>query len=116
MKDKETKEEKQIEKKEENVDKSSGKKFMGVINPVAEVKDSAATTLKLMTTALTLVAGLAWNEVIKKFVEVYVKPQFKGAGEFVGLVIYAVFITLFVVIVVNRLSKFADKVGGKSVK
>lgn len=79
-------------------------------DPVSEAKDAAFTTVKLMTSALTLVAGLAWNEVIKKFTEVYIAKWFAGAGEVVGLLIYAVVLTIVVVIVVNRLRKIKGKI------
>ena len=96
---------KKVEKKRVNI-----KQFF---DPVSEAREAATTTLKLMTTALTLVAGLAWNEVIKKFSEVYIAKWFSGAGEIVGLLIYAVVLTVIVVLVVSRLKKINAKIKPK---
>lgn len=61
--------------------------------------------LRLATNAFGLVAALAWNNVIKEFVEVYIKP-FVGVGSgLVSLLIYAVIITILAVTITLQLSK-----------
>jgi len=72
-------------------------------------KHFAQKTLNLMTSGFGLVAALAWNEVIKQTVEVYIKPFFgKGSG-IISLLIYAVFITALAVLVTYQLSKLAEE-------
>ena len=72
-------------------------------------KHFARKTLNLMTSGFGLVAALAWNEVIKQTVEVYIKPFFgKGSG-IISLLIYAVFITALAVLVTYQLSKLAEE-------
>ena len=44
-------------------------------------KQFAKKTLDLMTSGFGLVAALAWNEVIKEFIENYVKPIFGEQSE-----------------------------------
>lgn len=61
--------------------------------------------LQLATNAFGLVAALAWNNVIKEFVEVYIKP-FVGVGSgLVSLLIYAVIVTALAVTITLQLSK-----------
>lgn len=62
--------------------------------------------LSLATNAFGLVAALAWNNVIKEFVEVYIKP-FVGAGSgLISLLVYAMMVTILAVTVTLQLSKF----------
>jgi len=63
-------------------------------------------TLGYVITALGLVAGLAWNEAIKSFIE-YVFPL--GNGTLLLKFIYAIVITVAVVIAVMNLSRFLEK-------
>jgi len=65
--------------------------------------------LKLATSGLGLVAALAWNELIKEVVTIYIKPFFGESSGLVSLLIYALFITVLAVIVTYQLSKFAEK-------
>jgi len=111
-------EKKMEEKLERRMEKKLAKKRINIkefFDPVSEAREAATTTLKLMTTALTLVAGLAWNEVIKKVSEIYIAKWFAGAGEVVGLLIYAVVLTVIVVLVVNRLKKISGRIKSKVV-
>jgi len=66
-------------------------------------------TLKLVTSGFGLVSALAWNEVIKETVNVYIKPFFgKGSG-LISLTIYALIVTGLVVFISYQLSKFGTK-------
>lgn len=77
---------------------------------VAEARETAATTLTLVISSLTLVAGLAWNEAIKKFAEIYIARWFKDFGELIGLVIYAIVLTIVTVIVIGRLKEVTSRI------
>ena len=64
--------------------------------------------LKLTTNAFGLVAALAWNNVIKEAVEVYLKPLIgKGSG-IISLLIYAILITILAVAITLQLSKLKE--------
>jgi hypothetical protein len=63
----------------------------------------------LSTSALGLVAALAWNEAIKETVTVYIKPLLGGSSGLVSLLIYAVVVTILAVVVTYNLSKLTKK-------
>lgn len=65
--------------------------------------------LALSTSGFGLVAALAWNEVIKELVELYIKPFFGASSGIVSLLIYAVAITLLAVFVTYNLSVIVKK-------
>lgn len=60
--------------------------------------------LTLATSGFGLVAALAWNEVVKEFVETQIKPYFNGGTSLISLFIYAVLITALAVGVTYQLS------------
>lgn len=65
--------------------------------------------LKLVTSAFGLVAALAWNEVIKEALAVYIRPV---AGKFSGLIsllIYALIVTILAVFITYYLTKSVGK-------
>ena len=72
-------------------------------------KQFAKQILTLVTSGFGLVAALAWNEVIKEIVDVYIKPFFGEGSGLVSLFIYALFVTILVVIVTYKLSKIVGK-------
>lgn len=80
-----------------------------------EVKNTFASSTSFIISALTLVAGLAWNDVAKALFS-KLKEQISGWGETIGLLIYAVVVTLIAVITIRRLKKIQNAVGGKSIK
>lgn len=59
----------------------------------------------LSTSGFGLVAALAWNNVIKEFVDIYIKKWLPGDSGIISLLIYAVAITALAVIVTLQLSK-----------
>lgn len=65
--------------------------------------------LKLSTSAFGLVAALAWNELIKEVVTMYIKPLVGGASGIISLLIYAVIVTTLAVIVTINLSRLTNK-------
>jgi len=72
-------------------------------------KQFAERTLKLVTSGFGLVAALAWNELIKEVVNIYVKPYFGEGSGLVSLLVYAILVTALAVMVTYNLSKFAEK-------
>ncbi len=82
---------------------------LAVINPVSDAKESLTTGLKFLTSALTLVAALAWNEAIKSLLAATLDKWLPNAGEVLGKVIYAVIITIITVYIINRLKKVQER-------
>ena len=62
-------------------------------------------SLSMMSTAFGLVAALAWNEAIKSLIDEFV-PKGKGV---LSLFLYAVLVTLVVLIATSRLSKVKER-------
>lgn len=65
--------------------------------------------LALATSGLGLVAALAWNELIKEVIEVYIKPVTGVASGFISLLIYAVIVTILAVEVTYYLTKLTRR-------
>ena len=83
------------------------------IQPKKHVKELTLAVvsqmLALATSGFGLVAARAWNEVIKQFIEDYVKPYLgKGSG-IVSLLIYAVGVTILAVAITVQLSKIQNR-------
>jgi len=72
-------------------------------------KDLTRQLLELATTGFGLVAALAWNEVIKEFVNETIKPLVGGSSGIISLLIYAVLVTLLAVLVTYNLTKVIKK-------
>ena len=66
--------------------------------------------LKLATTGFGLVAALAWNELIKTFINDYIKTKISVGSGVISLLIYAVIITSLAVGITLQLSKLAERV------
>ncbi len=64
--------------------------------------------LKLATNAFGLVAALAWNNVIKEFVDVYLKPLIGEGSGLVSLFLYALIVTALAVGITLQLSKVKE--------
>lgn len=82
---------------------------------IEEAKSTFASTTTLIISALTLVAGLAWNDVAKALFS-KLKEKLSGWGETIGLLLYALLVTVIAVLVIHRLRKIQKAVGGKSIK
>jgi Zn-dependent protease with chaperone function len=69
--------------------------------------------LSLATSGFGLVAALAWNNVVKEFVDKYVKSAIPGGQSgLISLLIYAIIVTLLAVLVTFQLSQLLEKVKG----
>ncbi|MBU0975504.1 MAG: DUF5654 family protein [Patescibacteria group bacterium] len=103
-------------KQQKKTDQRKRRTIRGEISHAKEeVRDTLASTTSLIISALTLVAGLAWNDVAKALFE-KLKENLSGWGETVGLFLYAVVVTVIVVLVVQRLKTLKEKVGGRAIK
>lgn len=79
--------------------------------PIQKLSKNIATqTITLIASSFGLVSALAWNEAIKEYVAVFVKPYFQRGSGVVSLFIYAIAITVVTVIVTIQLNKIANKV------
>lgn len=72
-------------------------------------KEFAERLLKLVTSGFGLVAALAWNELIKEVIKVYVEPFFGKDSGFVSLLVYALAVTFLAVFVTYQLSKIVKE-------
>ena len=86
---------------------------MAKIKAPQSTKELPQAVIKQMTTLATsgfgLVAALAWNNVIKETVEVYIKPIIGDASGLASLIIYAMVITLLAILVTFQLSRLEQK-------
>ena len=82
---------------------------------VVEVKDTVASSTAFVISSLTFVAGLAWNDFAKAMFS-KLSDHLQGWGEILGLFLYAMMVTIIAVIVIRRLQKLKEKIGGKSIK
>ncbi len=113
--------------KAENVEKTEKiveRKINLMISPLSETKQSLIRSLQLIISALTLVAGLAWNDAIKNFISSAVEPAIRAIfsdtlGDLASLItpfIYAIIITFLVVFVINRVQKLEQALENKADK
>lgn len=65
--------------------------------------------LRLATSALGLVAALAWNDLIKEFISGYIKPLVGEDSGLISMLIYALIVTILAVSVTYQLSKLTKK-------
>ena len=72
--------------------------------------------LQLSTAGFGLVAALAWNDLIKTFINDYIKPYTASGSGFVSQIIYVVIVTVLAVTVTYYLTKVKDRIQGEAVK
>lgn len=70
----------------------------------------ATQTLTMVVSSLGLVAALAWNEAIKEYVNVNIKPFFSRGSGVISLFIYAIVITVITVLATLQLNKITERV------
>lgn len=66
--------------------------------------------ISLVSTSFGLVAALAWNEAIKEYVTVFIKPYFAKGSGVISLFIYAIVITTVAVLITIQSTKIMKKV------
>jgi len=69
--------------------------------------------MSLATSAFGLVAALAWNELIKTFIDEFIKPSIGSNSKLVSLTIYALIVTSLAVFITLQLSKLVEKLEEK---
>lgn len=74
-------------------------------------KEILKQMVTLATSGFGLVAALAWNNVIKEFVDTIIKPYLPQGSTLISLVIYALIVTTLAVVTTYQLTKLTDKVG-----
>lgn len=83
-------------------------------------KELPHTIFKQMTTlaagAFSLVAALAWNDLIKSFIEEYVKPYTKTGSGVIAQLIYAIAVTVIVVLITYQLAWLQERFEKKEEK
>ena len=73
--------------------------------PLAVVKQMSS----LATSAFGLVAALAWNEVVKAFVNDIIKPFVGEKSGLVTMTVYAVVVTVLAIVVTLQISKVEQR-------
>ncbi len=91
---------------------------MAKITPPESSKDLPLAVIKQMTALATsgfgLVAALAWNNVIKETVDIYIKPFIGEGSGVISLLIYAVIVTSLAILVTFQLTKLEKKLESSS--
>ena len=85
-------------------------------NQTQEVKrEIREKTLGYIVAALGLVAGLAWNEAIKEYVAVFIKPYFAKGSGVISLFIYAMAVTVVAVLITIQSTRVLERIRTKKV-
>ncbi|KKS32620.1 MAG: hypothetical protein UV37_C0002G0041 [Candidatus Collierbacteria bacterium GW2011_GWA1_42_60] len=80
--------------------------------PVSRLSQEVAIqTLTLFSSALGLVAALAWNEAITEYINTYIKPYLAKGSGVISLFIYALLITAITVIVAMQMARVKKRLG-----
>ncbi len=69
--------------------------------------------INLVSTSFGLVAALAWNEAIKEYVSVFVKPYFAKGSGVISLFVYAIFITTVAVLITIQTARILERLDTK---
>ena len=69
----------------------------------------AKQMVTLATSGFGLVAALAWNNLIKEFVDNYINKWLPDGGGLLSLLIYALIITALAVVVTTNLTRTVDR-------
>lgn len=76
----------------------------------------AMHTISLATSGFSLVAALAWNELIKTSIEQYIRPYLGKGSDVISLIIYAAITTVIAVLVTMQLGKINDRLAPQEKK
>jgi Family of unknown function (DUF5654) len=69
--------------------------------------------ITLMSTSFGLVAALAWNEAIKEYVDVFIKPYFAKGSGVISLFVYALVITVIAVLITIQSTRVLERLSTK---
>ena len=69
----------------------------------------AMQTISLATSGFSLVAALAWNELIRTIIDQYIRPYLGRNSGLISLIAYAVVTTLIAVLVSMQLSSINER-------
>ncbi|MBA7615264.1 hypothetical protein ES703_22542 [subsurface metagenome] len=72
--------------------------------------------LTLATSGFGLVAALAWNELIRTFINDYIRTRISVGSGIISLTIYAIIVTIFAVAITLQLSRLVERLGEKEKK
>lgn len=72
--------------------------------------------LTLATSGFGLVAALAWNELIRTFINDYIRTRLSVGSGIISLIIYAIIVTIFAVAITLQLSRLVERLGEKEKK
>ncbi|MCK5567304.1 MAG: hypothetical protein KAI62_05285 [Actinomycetia bacterium] len=72
--------------------------------------------LTLATSGFGLVAALAWNELIRTFINDYIRTRISVGSGIISLTIYAIFVTIIAVAITLQLSRMVERLGEKEKK
>jgi len=93
---------------------------LSVLNPKRLTKEARELQLEVIKQMLTLatsgfglVAALAWNEMIKETVVIYIKPYLPQGSGVVSLLIYAVLVTILAVFITFNLTRIKNNLEKK---
>lgn len=96
---------------------SKGKKESKEKKETAEEKALHLQVAKQMVTLATsgfgLVAALAWNNVIRDFVDMYITKWLPSGSGLLSLFIYAIVVTVIAVIVTTNLTRTVERLEKK---
>jgi hypothetical protein len=65
--------------------------------------------ITLSTSSFGLVAALAWNDLIKETIEMYIKPYLGASSGIISKLLYAVIVTILAVFITVQLSRMQTK-------
>ncbi|MBI2034254.1 MAG: hypothetical protein HYT11_00805 [Candidatus Levybacteria bacterium] len=68
--------------------------------------------ITLSTSGFGVVAALAWNNVIREFVDSYIAKWIPQGGSLISLLVYAIIVTALAVLVTIQLSKLLRTLEG----
>lgn len=74
-------------------------------------QEIAIQTLTLVSSALGLVAALAWNEAITEYINIYIKPYLAKGSGVISLFVYATLITAITVVVAIQMARIKKRLG-----
>ena len=87
---------------------------MSKIQTPSDIKELPIALIKnmilLSTSGFGVVVALAWNEVIKNAVDIYIAPYLGKDSGLVSLLVYAVVVTSLAVIVTMQLSRIEKQI------